>query len=169
MSLLPLLIRKKAQTPAREFFAKSQQILPESIIAGFFLLTLAFPCFAGTRQNICFKNTCVSIEISDSEISRAKGLMFRENLPKNSGMFFIFPEEGVYSFWMKNTLIPLDIIWLDKDLRVVYIESFVPPCKRYDCPSYGPQVKAKYVLEVNAGFCGSHQVKINDKANLKND
>ncbi len=118
-------------------------------------------------QKICFKdNTCVLLEIAGSEFSRARGLMFRGWLPEKSGMLFIFPAEGIYSFWMKNTLIPLDIIWLDKDLRVVYIKSFVPPCKSSDCPSYNPEVKARYVLEVNAGFCDLHQIKINDKAHL---
>ena len=118
-------------------------------------------------QKICFKNNlCVQLEIADSEPSRARGLMFRPELPEKSGMLFIFPSEGIYSFWMKNTLIPLDIIWLDKDLRVVYIKSFVPPCKSYDCPSYNPEVKARYVLEVNAGFCGFYQIKINDIAHL---
>ncbi len=130
-------------------------------------LVLVSAFAAENPQKICFNNnTCVLLEIADSEFSRARGLMFREELPEKSGMLFIFSAEGIYSFWMKNTLIPLDIIWLDKDLRVVYIKSFVPPCKSYDCPSYNPEVKAQYVLEVNAGFCDFHQIKINDKAYL---
>ena len=124
-------------------------------------------CAEKNPPKICFKNnTCISPELADSEFSRARGLMFREELPEKSGMLFIFPAEGIYSFWMKNTLIPLDIIWLDKDLRVAYIKSFVSPCKSYDCPSYNPEVKAQYVLEVNAGFCDFHQIKINGKAYL---
>ena len=156
-------------TPAHEFSVEFPQVLRRIIIADLFLLALIIPGAAEAGGKICFKDTCVSVEISDSETSRAKGLMFRESLPDKTGMLFIFPAEGLYSFWMKNTLIPLDIIWLDKDLRVVYIESFVPPCKSYDCPSYTPQTEAKYVLEVNAGFCGLHQIKINDKAQLNND
>ena len=131
-------------------------------------LVLVSACAAKNPQKICFKNTCVLLEIADSELSRAKGLMFRKKLPEKSGMLFIYPAEDIYRFWMKNTLILLDIIWLDKDLKVVYIKSFVPPCNSSDCPSYNPEVKAQYVLEVNAGFSDFHQIKINDKAYLKN-
>jgi len=148
------------------FSCRKMRILA-TIIA--FSLASGFAFAASCPQKICFKDTCVSLEISDTEISRARGLMFRESLPEKSGMLFIFPVEGIYSFWMKNTLIPLDIIWLDKELRVVYIKSFVPSCKSEECPGYSPQVNAKYVLEVNAGFSGFHRIKIGDKANFKND
>ena len=124
---------------------------------------------AENPKKICFKNTCVSIEVADTEASRALGLMFRDHLARDRGMLFIFPSEDIYSFWMKNTLIDLDMIWLDRDLRVVYIKSFVPACVTEDCPSYDPGVKARYVLEVTAGFTGLHQIKINDKAYLEND
>ena len=142
--------------------------MTKSIIVILCLLSMVHPGFASTGQKLCFKNACVELEIADTGQGRARGLMFRKELPEDQGMLFIFPEEGVYSFWMKNTLIPLDIIWLDKDLRVVYIKSFVPPCKNYDCPGYNPQIKAKYVLEVNAGFSGIYHIKIGEKAYLEN-
>jgi hypothetical protein len=126
-------------------------------------------CAAENPKKICFKDTCVSVEIADNEISRSQGLMFRESLAQDSGMLFIFPSEDIYSFWMKNTKIDLDMIWLNKDLQVVEIKSFVPVCERPDCPSYIPRFKAKFVLEVNAGFSEIHKIKINDKAHLKND
>ncbi len=106
------------------------------------------------------------MEIVDTDVSRARGLMFRKELAENSGMLFVYPGDGIYSFWMKNTLIPLDMVWLDKDLQVVHIKSFVPPCKDYKCPSYNPGVEARYVLEVNAGFTSFHQIEINGKAEL---
>lgn len=138
----------------------------------FLIFFLFLPVLAGAKMDnkkICFKETCVNVEIADSEDSRARGLMFRKELPEESGMFFIFPGDGVYSFWMKNTLIPLDIIWLDKDFKVVHIKSFVPPCESFNCPSYNPELEARYVLEVNAGFASFYQIKINEKAELKND
>ncbi|MCX5708165.1 MAG: DUF192 domain-containing protein [Candidatus Omnitrophica bacterium] len=126
-------------------------------------------CAAENPKKICFKDTCVSVEIADNEISRSRGLMFRESLAQDCGMLFIFPSEDIYSFWMKNTKIDLDMIWLDKDLQVVEIKSFVPSCKIPDCPSYTPKVQAKFVLEVNAGFAAIHKIKINNKAYFKND
>jgi uncharacterized membrane protein (UPF0127 family) len=135
----------------------------------FFLFLPALVLAGENNKKICFNETCVNAEIVDSEASRAQGLMFREVLPEKSGMLFIFPGDGVYSFWMKNTLIPLDIIWLDKDFKVVHIKSFIPPCRTFDCPSYNPGLEARYVLEVNAGFALFHRIEINDKANLKND
>lgn len=137
------------------------------IIILIFLITGS--CRGENFPKICFKQTCVQVEIADTESKRMKGLMFRKSLAEKSGMFFIFPEEDIYSFWMKNTLIPLDMIWLDKDYRVVYIKSFVPICVTEDCAIYDPGIKAKYVLEVNAGFAGFYQINVNDKAYLKND
>ncbi len=135
----------------------------------FFLFLPALALAGENNKKICFKEICVNVEIVDSEDSRARGLMFREVLPEKSGMLFIFPGDGVYSFWMKNTLIPLDIIWLDNDFKVVHIKSFVPPCRSFDCPSYNPGLEARYVLEVNAGFSLFNRIEINDKAKLKND
>ena len=126
-------------------------------------------CRGGNFSKICFKQTCIQVEIADTESERMKGLMFRKSLPEKSGMLFVFPVEDIYSFWMKNTLIPLDMIWLDKDYRVVHIKSFVPICVTDDCSVYDPGIKAKYVLEVNAGFSGFYQIKINDQAYLDND
>ena len=89
-------------------------------------------------------------EIADTNESRQRGLMFREKLKENTGMIFIFDYEGKHSFWMKNTLIPLDLIWISTDKKVVYIQT-LQPCKSDPCPSYKPEIDSKYVLEVDAG------------------
>lgn len=113
-----------------------------------------------TQQNqVCFKKTCFTVELADNALERARGLMFRETLPENQGMLFIFDQEGKHSFWMKNTLIPLDIIWLDQARNVVFIGQNVPPCDAPQCPGINPQKSAKYVLEINGGLC--------DKINLR--
>ena len=135
----------------------------------FLWVFLISACAAENPKKICFKDSCVLIEIADTEGSRARGLMFRDHLAQDSGMLFIFPFEDIHGFWMKNTLISLDMIWLNKDLRVVDIKSFVPACITPECPSYTPEVKAKFVLELNAGSADSYKIKINDKAHLKND
>jgi len=92
-----------------------------------------------------------------------RGLMFRESLPPNEGMLFVFEQTGVYPFWMKNTLIPLDIIWLDEDWRIVSIAAAVPPCRADPCPTYPPAGPARYVVEVNAGFTRTHGIVRGDR------
>lgn len=94
----------------------------------------------------------IEVEVAGEPMRRARGLMYRSFLPDDRGMIFIFPEPGVETFWMKNTLIPLDMIWLDEDLEVVWIERDVPPCEADPCPSYGSEsVVSKFVLELAAG------------------
>jgi len=96
----------------------------------------------------------LSLEIADSPEERRVGLMFRDPLPENHGMLFVFGREQAYSFWMMDMRFSLDIIWIDSNGIVVHIENNVPPCSRA-CPSYQPNVSALYVLEVNAGFADS--------------
>ena len=71
----------------------------------------------------------VQAEIVDTPETIERGLMFRKSLGPNEGMLFVFEQAGFYPFWMKNTLIPLDIIWLDADWRIVSIAASVPPCR----------------------------------------
>tara|TARA_Y100000310_G_C20577508_1_gene761182 strand:- start:471 stop:902 length:432 start_codon:yes stop_codon:yes gene_type:complete len=100
---------------------------------------------------VCFDKECFEVELAVSESERAKGLMFREHLGEDEGMLFIFPESGVHNFWMKNTLISLDIIWISDDKEVVHIEREVPICMEDVCPSYGSGELSLYVLEINSG------------------
>lgn len=93
--------------------------------------------------------------------------MFRENLPQDEGMLFIFNEEGSYPFWMKNTLIPLDIIWIDENKEVVFISENSQPCKDDFCSNINPGRSAKYVLEVNGGIAKKIGLKTGDSINLK--
>jgi uncharacterized membrane protein (UPF0127 family) len=92
-----------------------------------------------------------SVEIADSRQEQGLGLMFRDKLPADAGMLFIFPDEAPRSFWMKNTRIPLDIMYFDKALKMVSISADTPPCKINRCPSYPSDGPAMYVLELNAG------------------
>lgn len=98
--------------------------------------------------------TVVRAEVADTPQKRARGLMFRESLPKDRGMLFTFAEPQQWSFWMKNTRIPLDIIWLDGNKRIVHVERNVPTCSRTDdgCPQYQPNDNAIYVLELAGGM-----------------
>jgi uncharacterized protein len=119
------------------------------------------------RARVTFPDgTRVSVEIADTEASRARGLMFRERLAPNEGMIFVFDRPGIYPFYMKNTLIPLDMLWLDADGRVVSVARSVPPCKADPCPSYYPDAEAIYVVEVVAGFTARHNVNVGDRLKI---
>lgn len=120
------------------------------------------------RGSVVFpEGTRVSVEIADTEPVRQRGLMFRERLASTDGMIFVFERKGFYPFWMKNTLIPLDIIWLDEVGRVVSIAASVPPCQVDPCPSYPPSADALYVVEVASGFTKAHGVKVGDVLRLE--
>jgi uncharacterized membrane protein (UPF0127 family) len=98
----------------------------------------------------------VTVEVAADNSTRQQGLMYRDNLPGDRGMIFFFPSAGDYAFWMKNTLIPLDMIWIDDQKRIVHVAHDVPPCKADPCPNYPPNAVAKYVLEVAAGVAARH-------------
>lgn len=104
----------------------------------------------------------VQVELAIDDETRAQGLMFRDSLRPASGMLFFFPQDGHYPFWMKNTLIPLDMIWIDASRKVAHLKSAVPPCKADPCPSYPPNVQARYVLEVAGGVSKQHGLKAGD-------
>jgi uncharacterized membrane protein (UPF0127 family) len=104
----------------------------------------------------------VSVEIANDDELRAQGLMFRDHLAPGAGMLFFFPQEGEYAFWMKNTRIPLDMIWVDSGHRVAHVTFDVPPCKADPCPSYPPHAQARYVLEVAGGVARQHGLKAGD-------
>lgn len=92
------------------------------------------------------------VEVADNDVRRQMGLMWRESLSENGGMLFVFQQEFKHSFWMKNTLIPLDLIWISADMQVVDFQTAEPcPANVSDCPSFAPKEKALFVLEVDAG------------------
>jgi uncharacterized protein len=90
----------------------------------------------------------ITVEIADTKSKRETGLMFRESLCDICGMLFVFEKEGLHSFWMKNTLIPLDIVFINNSMNVVDLKHAIP-CNKDVCESYIPKSSALYVLEVN--------------------
>lgn len=100
----------------------------------------------------CLDEKCFKIQIADTPEKRTQGLMFISQMPEDEGMLFIFEESGGYSFWMKNTLIPLDIIWFDENMNIVFEKENAEPCKTEPCEVFTPNKPARYVLEVNAGM-----------------
>ena len=114
-------------------------------------------------NSVCIIDDCFEVELAVTPEQRSKGLMYRKSLDEDKGMLFIFENSGKYGFWMKNTLIPLDIIWIDENKTIIYISENTPPCKQDPCPSYIPNAEAKYVLELNAGISNKTRIKIGDK------
>jgi uncharacterized membrane protein (UPF0127 family) len=103
--------------------------------------------------------TRVHLELALTDQEKAIGLMFRDSLAADSGMLFVFDADAPLAFWMKNTFIPLDFVWLDAKGRVVDIRANVPPCRADPCPSYEPVRPARTMLELNAGFAAAHGIK----------
>lgn len=92
--------------------------------------------------------------------------MWRKKLDSDKGMLFIFPVEDIHCFWMKNTFIPLDIIWIDKEKKVVFISKNTQPNAMGRSPVIDPKVKATYVLEINGGISDEIGLKIGDKVDF---
>ena len=111
-----------------------------------------------------------SVEIADDDATRAQGLMFVDEMADDHGMLFIFPNERPRSFWMKNTRIPLDIIYLNRDFEVVSISADTPPCRSRNrrCPSYPSDGPAQYVLEINGGLAAELGLAPGDRIQVGN-
>lgn len=105
------------------------------------------------------------VEVADTSLSRQQGLMNRQSLGKHEGMLFVFPSSFIYPFWMKDTLIPLDIIWINANKEIVYIAENVQPCENIVtklCKAVNPQKLSIYVLEINAGTVNDLDIKVGD-------
>lgn len=109
----------------------------------------------------------INAEIADDNNEIKKGLMFRKNLGEKEGMLFMFTNEEHQTFWMKNTLIPLDIIFIDKSLKIIDIKN-AAPCKEEPCPLHKSSGPAMYALEVNGNFSVKNSIKIGDKVKIIN-
>ncbi|PPJ43214.1 MULTISPECIES: DUF192 domain-containing protein [unclassified Pseudoxanthomonas] len=106
-----------------------------------------------------------TVEIADDDTERARGLMFRDTLTDGTGMLFIHEAEEPQAYWMKNTRIPLDILYFDAGRKLVTQQRNVPPCSAGDaCPSYPSDQPARFVLELNAGE--AERLKLQDGAEL---
>jgi len=117
------------------------------------------------QGKVCFHEKCVEVEIATTPEELTQGLQKRVSLAEHGGMLFTFPESGVYRFWMKDTLFALDMVWLDENKKVIYIEKNVLPCEGQSwCPVYGPNKEARHVLEVSAGLSKEFNIQIDDQA-----
>ena len=132
------------------------------------MLTSCVACASGD-PSVVLGGERFKVEIADTQQKQALGLMFRDSMPADEGMIFLFPNEAPRSFWMKNTRIPLDIMYFDKDLKMVSISANTPPCRVSRCPSYPSSKPAMYVLELNAGTASELGVGPGDRLILDLD
>ena len=111
------------------------------------------------KKTITIRDKTLTVEIADTSEKRMTGLMYRKSLGENEGMLFIFPEEEIHSFWMKNTLIPLSIAFIKEDGTILQIEDMEPETETTH-PSKFP---VKYALEVNKGWFKENNITSGDK------
>ncbi len=113
---------------------------------------------AAATRIILPDHSAIDVEVASDDPTREQGLMYRDSLAGNRGMIFLFPQAGEYPFWMKNTLIPLDMIWMDSQHRIVHIARDVQPCRADPCANYPPNAQASSVLELAAGVAAKHHL-----------
>jgi uncharacterized membrane protein (UPF0127 family) len=150
------------------------------------IVSLVFPVFTGKNRNNksvsaepVFRNDgsltffklpdnrivkSIAIELADEESERQQGLMYRSSMKNDNGMLFVFNEMEDRAFWMKNTKIPLDIIYVSDQRRIVSISENTIPFSLESIPSSGP---ARYVVEVNAGFTAEFGINAGDSISFK--
>lgn len=121
------------------------------------------------QSTVIFKNKTFEVELAQTDQERQKWLMYRKTLDENKWMLFVFQDPWTHSFWMKNTLIPLDMIWIgefDWQNRVVDIQT-AKPCTTAKCEIYEPAWNSLFVLEINAWLAQKYWIKIGDVVDLR--
>jgi len=131
-----------------------------------FLIAVIFVSGCYTKDLVIFDNVTINVEIADSDEERANGLMFREFLGEDKGMLFVFDDSLPRIFWMKNTLIPLDIIFISEDFRIINIME-AEPCEKEPCEFYYSRGNARYVLEVNNGFSKNFNISVGKLVDIR--
>jgi uncharacterized membrane protein (UPF0127 family) len=147
------------------FFSRNKKKI--SIFFSFFLLSLMLFCAASSSRKyvkVFLPNGfSLTAELAVTDQERQLGLMFRDKINWDQGMLLVFKREGIYHIWMKNMRFSIDILWLDREKRIVHIETNVPPCRKEPCPSYAHSNPALFVLELKAGKVNKQQLKLYDK------
>ncbi|MBB5883758.1 DUF192 domain-containing protein [Xanthomonas sp. LMG 8992] len=130
------------------------------------LLALSGCASAGADHWVELGGHRYDVELAQNDATRARGLMFRDQMEADHGMLFIHDREEPQAYWMKNTKIPLDILYFDNQRKLVAQQRDVPPCSAGDaCPPYPSNAPARYVLELNAGQ--AEQLKLQDGTELR--
>jgi uncharacterized membrane protein (UPF0127 family) len=119
-----------------------------------------------TTNSVELRGQHFSVELATNDAARERGLMARTVLAADHGMLFVFATSAPQAFWMKNTLIPLDILYFDDARKLVSVQHDVPPCTADPCPVYPSSDAARYVLELSAGTAQRIGVKPGDQLTI---
>jgi len=156
--------------PGQKPFFSSIDKKGRSFFFSFFILSLMLFCAVSSSREyvkVFLPNGfTLTAELAVTDEERQLGLMFRERINWDQGMLLVFKREGIYNIWMKNMRFPIDILWLDREKRIVHLETNVPACLEDPCPSYSPSNPALFVLELKAGSVDKHQLEIYEKIEL---
>jgi len=136
------------------------------ILFSILILAFYFPASAFSAETglVCFKTICIHAEIAQTGTQKKQGLMGRKQLLEGHGMLFTYDHEVQPDFWMKNMLIPLDFVWLNRQGEVVNISERIPPCGANNCPIITSPKRVQYVLELPSGSIQKIKIKSGDHA-----
>lgn len=127
----------------------------------------AVPGLARDLRPVTVGPATFQVEMARTAQERARGLMFRRELPRDQGMLFVQPT-GPATFWMKNTYIALDLLYFDPDGRLLQIVAEAPPCATPTCPIYPSEsATVRYILEINAGEAARRGIQVGDRLRLE--
>lgn len=144
-------------------------LLPSVLVSALaFAACAAAPAVPSGTPSVTLRGHTFSVELAATPEQQAHGLMDRTSMPADHGMLFVFPQAQPLTFWMKDTLIPLDMLFFDDAHRLVAIQANAPPCKADPCPIYPSVVPARYVLELNAGTAAKLGVRKGDVITFSN-
>jgi uncharacterized membrane protein (UPF0127 family) len=159
-----LALKLSAENKKTIFMVKKKTLVYIFLFVVVCLTTVsAYLMFSAKSDKVCFKDGfCTKADIRDTYEGRALGLMFREEMKEDESMLFIFDSESGSSFWMKNMKLHIDIIFIDKDKKIVSISKDAFPCTKLDheCELYKPIGNYWYVVEAVSGFSDSHGLSI---------
>ena len=146
---------------------KTKSFVHLCLVIILFVVLSAHQSYPATVSFVDAGSVMIDVEIADTEVERAMGLMFRSSIPDDKGMWFIFEKIAPQTFWMKNVSFPIDILFIDKDYVIRKIWNSVPPCMSDPCEFYQSGVEIKYTLETAAGFCEANGVEENQRVIFK--
>ena len=158
-----------ASLPASDRGQKKKRIVTLALMA-IFLMSASYFLIERKEETIIivsFPNGReIEAEVADTPEKQLFGLAFREELPPNGGMLYIFEENGLHRVRTKEYRFPIDILWVDESHHVVHMLEHVEPCAKDPCPSYGPPPEAaRYVIQAESGFLKKSGAMRNDELN----
>lgn len=147
--------------PGKRFQGPSGRVRLPACLAGALFIASLPPAVAAAPsrpalppeqlRTVCIRGACFGAELAVTAAERERGLMHRDSLPADRGMLFVFPGEGRHGFWMKNTRIELDIVFIGADRRVVDVVRRARPCTAEPCDHYTPSADVAFALEIAGG------------------